>query len=344
EDLGRAHGACAQHYLAHGAHPPFDSPLAQQDALRAASVQEDAQHDGVRQYRQVGALAKVGIRRAPADSPALRELDGADAVERGAIEIGIGRDPGGLAGLQESARQRVQVDRIANMQRSPVAMEVASAAAIALAGDELLQQAGEVPYRIARRGPAIEILGCPADIHLGVDRGAAADHTPSRPVDAAIVERWLRNGRVVPVHPGLEEPDPGCRYPGGHATAARPGLDQRHRVSAVLRKPARHRAAGRTGAHDHVVELQVEVHVLTHRCLLGVVRSVAKGRQWRNDAGVNSASGKRAMTAATASLTIRLLGGFALEGPAGESIELPGAIPKALVALLAMSAGAPVPR
>lgn len=50
------------------------------------------------------------------------------------------------------------------------------------------------------------------------------------------------------------------------------------------------------------------------------------------------------MTAATASLTIRLLGGFALEGPAGESIELPGAIPKALVALLAMSAGAPVPR
>lgn len=50
------------------------------------------------------------------------------------------------------------------------------------------------------------------------------------------------------------------------------------------------------------------------------------------------------MTPERASLTIRLLGGFSLAGPAGESIDLPGAMPKALLALLAMSARAPMSR
>src|SRR5690606_36420233 len=72
--------------------------------------------------------------------------------------------------------------------------------------------------------------------------------------------------------------------------------------------------------------------------------SVAQACQWRNNAGVNSASRRGPMTPERASLTIRLLGGFSLAGPAGESIDLPGAMPKALLALLAMSARAPMSR
>src|SRR5207248_4144993 len=116
----------------------------------------------------------------------------------GAVEIVVA----GIAeldrALDESLGDRVVLD-IGHAERAAAAVEVVGAADLMLGALEIGQHVVERPAGIAELAPMVEILGLATDIDHAVDRGRAAEHLATRPVDAAAAGPWIGLGFVAPV-------------------------------------------------------------------------------------------------------------------------------------------------
>src|SRR5256885_781266 len=101
--------------------------------------------------------------------------------------------------------------------------------------------------------PGLEVVPVTADVDHRVDAAGPAQDLAARPVDGAAARAMLRNGQVVPVVRGLEQPV----HRGGGAdlvgVVGEAGLQQQHADARIGGQARRQDAAGAAGTNDDVV-------------------------------------------------------------------------------------------
>src|SRR3984893_18655492 len=101
--------------------------------------------------------------------------------------------------------------------------------------------------------PALEVVAVAANVDHRVDRGRGAEDLNQRPVDGPAGRAVLRDGQVVPVVFGLEQPVQG----GGGAdllgVIGRPGFQEQDADGGIGGQARRQDAARASGADDDVV-------------------------------------------------------------------------------------------
>jgi hypothetical protein len=158
-----------------------------------------------------------------------------------------------------------------------------SAEALLLAGiDECVRQRVEpVQIRDAHRAAVTSFRGIAPHEQVAVDGAGTSDHFPAHPELLLAVEVCLRLGPERPRHALVhEQARDEERDVDVQVVVAAPGFDQQDPMPPVRAQPVRDHAAGRAGAHDHIVELGVrpdrrDIH--SPLLLLGALRSATGG-------------------------------------------------------------------
>ena len=258
QGLRRVDGAAGQNDLALGMRDLALAVLQILDADGARALEHDARHQRAGLDPQIGATERgpqIADRCAAPMPVTDRHLDAREAMLLGAVVVGGRRMPGIAPGFEIGIDQRIGIARGLDRER-PVAAAIRIRAALpCLLPPEVRKHIGVRPAGQAGRGPAIVVGAVAAHIRHGVDRGRAADHLAARAFDAAIVERRLRLGLVVPAVDAVAQhlaPREGQLDPRVAIPAA--GLEQQH-VRRILGQPRRKRAAGRAGADNDVIDV-----------------------------------------------------------------------------------------
>jgi hypothetical protein len=208
--------------------------------------------------RQVGA-GFGGLEVGGGGAPAALVLGGrlvvAAALLPGAVEVGIERNAGLLAGFEQGFGDFPFVGLVGDSQRSAGAVVFVGAAFVVLGFAEVGQDRGVVPAFVAKLAPLVVVGGVAAHIDHAVDRAGATEHLAAGLVHGAAVELLFRFGFEFPVHPRIDE---GFRVahrdvdPEFVVVAA--GFQQQDLVAAGFAEAGGKDATGGTGAgHDIVV-------------------------------------------------------------------------------------------
>ena len=195
--------------------------------------------------------------RGTASTVPCRRLVDTDALLAHAVEVGVERQSGLLSRLDEDARQAVR-RRSGHAERAPIAVEGRTEEVIVLRAQEIGLHLVEGPAGAAKANPTIIVRRTSPGEHLGIDRGAAAEHAPLRIDDDAIGRVSARNGFEPPRQGPLGHLEEADRHMDIGIGVARTGLEQKHARGLVLAQPCRQDAARRT-ASDH------DVVVVSHR-------------------------------------------------------------------------------
>ena len=143
---------------------------------------------------------QVGARRRHAPAVAHGDLVEADALLRGAVEVGVARQPGLGAGAQERRRTAGarRATTSADVQRPAGAAPARRAARAVLELAEVRQHVGPAPAGIAA-APAQSSKSARLAAHEDhrVDRARAAEHLAARPVAGAAGERGSGSVRYI---------------------------------------------------------------------------------------------------------------------------------------------------
>ena len=212
-----------------------DAVLHEFETDRALAVEQHAVREGADLDGQVGPLhrrAQIGERGAAPAHLAHGQLVIADAFLLGAVEIGVGPEPGLLRGGDKGVVQFVAGAQIGDVERPAGAVIIVRAALLVLGAAEIRQHVVIAPADAAELPPIVEILPLAADIDQPVDRAGAAEHLAARPRDAAAVEPRHRLGLELPGDLGVVD------------VAVEPGRDVDPRVR-VLAAGLDHQHLGR---------------------------------------------------------------------------------------------------
>jgi hypothetical protein len=197
-------------------------------------------------------------RRRGGDAAAVLDgaLDVGHALLDGAVIIGVAGDAERHSAIHEGLAQRVLP-----LHRGHVQAAVAAAILLVAGADaflhplEVRQHVGIAPAAIAHLRPGVEILTLAAVVDMAVDRGRAAERLAARRIDAAAIGVGPRLLLVAPIDAlHVEGLDEAGRQMDVGVPVARPRLQHAYRDRRVLAEAAGQHAAGRAGAHDHIVE------------------------------------------------------------------------------------------
>src|SRR5207253_262260 len=178
----------------------------------------------------------------------------AHAVLARPVEVVVGFCALFLGGLDECLTGLRLVPGIGDRQRAAGAVVRAGAAGVVLRPPEVRHQVLVAPAGAAVLVlPGLEVVPVTADVDHRVDAAGPAEDLAARPVDGAAARAVLRDGQVVPVVRGLEQPV----HRGGSAdlvgVVGRTGFQQQDADARVGGQARRQDAAGAAGADDDVV-------------------------------------------------------------------------------------------
>ena len=228
----------------------------------APAVEADAGDLGASddlQVRPAQRRREVGLGGAAAFTVAVGGLVPAHAVLAGAVEVGIRRQAGLHAGVDEALRQRVRGAQVLHAQRAVGTMQRIGAAQVALGLAEPGQHLVERPAGVAVSGPGVVVLPLTADVDHRVDRARPAQHLATWLVATAAVQAGLRHGLEAPIGilGCLGHQSQARRAMDQHAAVDSTRLEQRHAHLRVFAQPRCQHTTGRAAA-DH----QIVVHAL----------------------------------------------------------------------------------
>ena len=206
QQLRRQQRAAGQQHL--GARPDAAerAVLHEFETDRALAVEQHALREGADfdlQVRPLHRRAQIGERGAAPPHLAHGQLVVADAFLLGAVEIGVGLEPGLLRGGDKGVVQFVAGAQIGDVERPAGAVIIVPAALLVLGAAEIRQHVVIAPADAAELPPIVEILPLPADIDQPVDRAGPAQHFSARPRDAPAVEPRHRLGLELPGDLGM---------------------------------------------------------------------------------------------------------------------------------------------
>ena len=257
QDMRRVHRAARDDDLAVGAHLGEIAAAAEGDADAALALEQElaALRLGLDpEVRPAPCLAQEGLRRRAAEAAAPRHLRIADARALLAVEVGIERKARLLGRFDEAVGERQDGAVVLDLERAALAAHLGVAALHVVLGLlEVGQHVVVAPAAIAHLRPAVEVGRRAAHIEHAVDRARAAHDPAARPFHAALAGALLGLGREVPVDQRISDQRAHAGRNVDHRMpVARTGLEQDHR-RARFRQTRRDHAAGRAGAHHHII-------------------------------------------------------------------------------------------
>src|ERR1700678_3841580 len=143
-------------------------------------------------------IGQVGFGRAPTPAVGRCCLVIAASFLLGAIEVGVGWNPGLLAGRQNGLGEFALRGLIGDMERAAGAMVFVSAAGLVLGFFEVGQDGVPVPAGAASLAPVVIVGVIPTYIHHAIDRAGPTERFAAREVEAAVVHLWLGLGLEFP--------------------------------------------------------------------------------------------------------------------------------------------------
>ncbi len=258
QQLRRIDRAASQNHFPLGADIDRLAGLEISDAGCAFAFQQHPGGACIRDHRQIRPIqhrVQIATRHAPSFAVFLRQLVGADAFLAGAAEVIVSYIARFERGLDIHAGQQVWRAQIRHVERSPDAMELGRAAFMIFRLFEERQHIRISPSLVTQCRPVIVVTGMAARIHHRVAGAAAAQGLAARPVQPPVIQIALRFGKVAPVenlaHHHEDDPD---RNPDERIVIGGPCLQQAHAHRRIGREAIGQHAAGRTGAHDDVIE------------------------------------------------------------------------------------------
>ena len=233
---------------------------------RARAGEQHALGACVRAHAKIRAVAhraQIADRGRTARAVLLCDLIGTEPFLLRAVEIVIERVAAFLRGFDECVGQHVAATQVLHAQRPVRTVQLAAAARIAFGALEIGQHVLPGPTLVADHArPFVVVARVAADVAHRIDRARTAEHAPARPPQAAVVQRRLGLGRVIPVDAFLADQ---LGEAGGHVDervpVARAGLEQQHTPVRIGAQAVGQHAAGRSGADDDAVVLHAEIHV-----------------------------------------------------------------------------------
>ena len=222
----------------------------------AIALEQDARGHRAGDDIEIGALPRrvqVGVRAGAAKPIALGELEAPHALLPRAVEVRVVLVAGLPRGLDHRVHERVHRAALGHAERSAHAVEGVLAALVVLGAPEVRQHVVVAPAVEPHRGPLVVVGAVAADVDHRVDRARPADHAAARQVEPAVAEAWLLLAEQIPVETRLEHRGERGRRADLVRTVRAARLEQRDAHVGVLAQPSREHAAGRAGAHDHVV-------------------------------------------------------------------------------------------
>ena len=223
----------------------------------AAGFDQHLCHLHPSQHAQVAAPAhgrQEGDGRIAAPVAAQGQLVGAQAFVLRAVEVGAARKAGFLAGGKPGGAVGVVVAQIGHIQLALAAVVVARATGVALGFLEEGQHLAVAPAVGTSARPVVVVGLLAADVDQPVDGAGAAQHAAARPDHAAVAGFGLGLDLELPgkarVVDGAEVAH---RQAQPEVAAPATRLQQQHPAAARAQAVGQH-TAGRTGAHDDVIE------------------------------------------------------------------------------------------
>ena len=217
------------------------------------------------QHREVAPLPDwpdIGHRRRAAASVARHGLVVARALLRGTVEVGVARNTVLPGRLNERLHHFMGLRRVGYRHRSANRMVGTRATGPLIFRAQVgLQHTLIVPSGTAQACPMRKILALPAQVDHAVDRTRSTHHLALVEGTGTVVQLGLRLYLVDPVefrlaeHTGITD---GNMQPVVLVVSTR--FEQQDAIGCIRRQPVGDDTAGRTGAHNDVVELLVCVH------------------------------------------------------------------------------------
>jgi hypothetical protein len=225
----------------------------------AIAVEHQAERERVADDREVVSTARrleEHRRGAAAEAVLHVGLIEAGAFLLGAVEVvGDGDLAMRRARLDERARGRLKLRRIADRKQAVAAVKLRGAAHVGLGALEVRQHVGVAPARIAELFPLVVVVAVAADVDERVEAAGAADHLAARPVHLAIVDVRLRLRVELPVERAPPQRLVHARRADlERAVLRRAGLDQDDLARGLLREPMREHAARGPCTDDRDIE------------------------------------------------------------------------------------------
>ena len=260
QQMRRVDGAARQDHLARGHHLAIPALLAEGDTYAALAFEQQPGGKRLGLDAQVRPASRLRQKRAcgrAAEAAIARHLRIADALVLAAVEVVGQRKAGLLRGVDEPMGQVQGRAVVLDQDGAALAALLGLARRIALDRLEIGQHLVERPALAAHLRPAVVVGRVAADPEHAVDRARAAEHAPARPVHLPAGDAGLGIGGVVPVDPRVVEQLQDARRHVDHRVPVfRAGLEQ-HDPRAVFAQAIGQHAAGRAGAHHHIVCLHV---------------------------------------------------------------------------------------
>ena len=227
------------------------------DPYRALPFEADPGDEAAGQHRQIdtpGGGTKIRPRGVHSPSQVHRLVHGAYTFGLAGVGVGGLEVTHLLARLHEHSVQGMADRRHGHVQRSIAAAKRVRPAAEALQTFEVRQTVRERPVRQLVTGPALEVLRMTTGESHGVDRRGAAQHLAPGMVDHPLVEMRLGFRDQTPIEAGvIHRVSEGRGHGDANRVVGAARFQQQHRDIRVLAQPVRHHAAGRAGAHHHVI-------------------------------------------------------------------------------------------
>ena len=172
------------------------------DADGPIGLEHDPQRHRAGDHVEVWALergAQVRVGRAVAPPVTLGQLEAADALLPGAVEVGVVLVSGRPGGLEHRVDERAHRAALGHLDRTTDTVKLVLAALVVLGPPEVRQHLVVAPAVESRRRPAVVVGPVAADVDHRVDRAAAAQHPPPRQEQPAVAEPGLRLAEQIPV-------------------------------------------------------------------------------------------------------------------------------------------------
>ena len=184
----------------------------------------------------------------------------ADAGLHRAVVVAVARDAHLHRALDESLAQGIAPIEVGDRQLALVAAKglvhgVGHVGDALFGAAEVGKHVGITPAAVAALCPAIEVEPLAAIVDVTVDRTRTAQRLAARRRDAPATGPFAGLGAVEPVHARIDQRvhEAGRDMDEG-MPIRRPGFQDADRDARVLAQPVGQHAAGRAGAHDHIVE------------------------------------------------------------------------------------------
>ncbi len=178
-----------------------DATLGVFETDRAMALEQHAVRQSADLDLQIGPAhrrAQIGDGRTAPSLVAHRDLQRADAILLGAVEVVVARIAGLDRGSDKAVMQFVLGAQIGDVQRAGGPMMLVSAALLSFGAAEIGQHVLIRPAGVAELAPQIEILALAADIDQPVDRARTAEDLAARPWQPAAAQFGLRLGLELP--------------------------------------------------------------------------------------------------------------------------------------------------